>query len=81
MVDRKECPRQASLESRKERIQAEKALVVAEMAVAPERIQKRLERIGNVETGAWLTVVPDRLNNILLSMEEIRDNLCLCYGM
>eukprot|EP00957_Ditylum_brightwellii_P062049 4708624-Ditylum_brightwellii.AAC.1 len=33
------------------------------------------------KTGVWLTVVPDRLNGMELSEEEIRDNLRLCYGL
>eukprot|EP00957_Ditylum_brightwellii_P188392 14341861-Ditylum_brightwellii.AAC.1 len=47
-------------------------------AAGPVRCHK-LERTKN--TGAWLTVVPDRLNGTELSAEEIRDNLRLRYGL
>ena len=62
-------------------IEAEKVLVAHQMAAAPKQINKRLDQIRNLETGAWLTVLPDRHNNILLSMENMWDNLYLCYGM
>ena len=31
--------------------------------------------------GAWLSVVPHHLNGTELSLEELRDNLCLRYGL
>ena len=46
---------------------------------ASKAVVKRMKRIG--ETGAWQTVMPNRLNGTLISMEEIRDNLRLHYGM
>ena len=70
-----------SREAPKLRIEGEKALVAAQLATAPKRVQKRLERIGCGETGSWLTVVPERRNDTLLSMEEMRDNLRLRYGV
>ena len=51
------------------------------MAVAPKRVHKQLERIRSVEMCSWLTMVPERRNDTLLYKEEIRDNLCLRYGM
>eukprot|EP00957_Ditylum_brightwellii_P005165 393592-Ditylum_brightwellii.AAC.1 len=34
-----------------------------------------------MRTGAWLTVIPNRMNGTALSEEEFQDNLCLRYGM
>jgi hypothetical protein len=33
------------------------------------------------ETGAWLTVIPDRLNGTDLSADEFRDSLLLRFGL
>eukprot|EP00978_Attheya_sp_CCMP212_P004554 scaffold9935_cov28-Attheya_sp.AAC.1 len=33
------------------------------------------------ETGAWLTVMPDRLNGTDLSADEFRDSLLLRFGL
>ena len=32
-------------------------------------------------SGAWLTAVPYRLNDMNLTREELRDSLCLWYGI
>jgi len=44
-----------------------------------EREARRLDRA--CQTGAWLTVLPTRLNGTELSAEEFRDNLRLRYGL
>ena len=75
LVEHQECTRRAGRNARKLRIEGEKALVAAQLAVAPKRIQKRLEKIGCGETGSWLTMVPEQRNDTLLSKEEIQDNL------
>jgi hypothetical protein len=67
--------------AQKLRIEEEKALVAAQMTLAPKRVKKRLEPIGSGKTVSWLTVVPERRNDTLLSMEEIQDNPRLRYGM
>ena len=75
----KACVRQAGAKARKERVDGEKEVVRGMMALASKAVKKRLERIG--QTGAWLTMIPNRLNNTLLSMEEWRDNARLRYGL
>eukprot|EP00957_Ditylum_brightwellii_P051733 3922803-Ditylum_brightwellii.AAC.1 len=44
-------------------------------------VVKRHKLTRATKTGAWLTVVPDRLNGMELSEEEFRDNLRLHYGL
>jgi hypothetical protein len=41
--------------------------------------RRRMERAS--ETGAWLTVMPDRLNGTDLSADEFRDSLLLRFGL
>ena len=41
--------------------------------------QKRLLRVE--ECGACITVTPNKLHGTLLLKNEMRDNLCLCYGI
>ena len=78
-VAHKACVRQAGAKARKERVDGEKKVVRGMMELASKAVKKRLERIG--QTGAWLTMIPNRLNGTLLSMEEWRDNARLRYGM
>ena len=53
--------------------------MVKEMISSSSKIvAKRLVRIG--KTGAWLTVMLNKLNNTVLSMEEWRDNARIRYG-
>ena len=40
---------------------------------------KRLEQVG--ETGAWLSVIPNRFDGTELSREEFQDNLAIRYGL
>ena len=60
------------------------------MHVELEEMVRRKELAGGQErnhlhratrNGAWLSVVPHRLNGTELSREEFRDNLCLRYGL
>jgi hypothetical protein len=51
-VEHQECTRRAGRKARKLRIEGEKALVAAQLAAAPKRVQKRLKRIGCGETGS-----------------------------
>ena len=44
-MEHQECTRRAGREARKLKIKGEKALVAAQLAAAPKRVQKRLERI------------------------------------
>ena len=74
-MEDQECTRWAGRNARKLGIEGEKALVAAKLAAVPKRVQKRLKRIGSGKTGSWLTVVPERRNDTLLSMEKMRDNL------
>ena len=78
MVEHQKCTRRAGRGAQKLRIEGEKALVAAQLAVAPKRVQKRLKPIRSGETNSWLTVVPKRRNDTLLSMEEMQANLHLC---
>ena len=57
-MEHQECTHRAGHNTGKQRIKEEKALVVAQLATAPKRVQKRLDRIGSSETGYYLTVVP-----------------------
>jgi hypothetical protein len=43
------------------------------------KVAKRLERMG--ETGAWLSVIPNRFDGTELSREEFQDNLAIHYGL
>ena len=81
LVEYQECTHRAICNARKLKIRRKKVLVATHVAAAPKRVQKQLKRIVSGKTGSWLTVVPERRNDILLSKEEIRDNLRLCYGM
>ena len=78
-VEHKQCVRQAGAKARKERVESESEFVKVLMAGSSKAEKKRLERIG--ETGAWLTAMPNLLNNTLLSAEEWRDNARLRYGL
>ena len=80
-MEHKECIRRAGRDARKLRIKGEKALVAAQMATAPTRIHTQLKYIGSDETGSWLTVLHERRTDTLLSKEEMRNDLCLRYGM
>ena len=60
------------------------------MSVDLAEIFKRQGQTGGQEenllhratrNGAWLSAVPHRLNGTELSQEELRDNLCLRYGL
>ena len=75
----KECVRAAGAAYRKERVKGEQAFVAELKGKAKKDVRRRLERIG--ETGAWLTVAPNKLAGNLLSAEEWRDNTRLRYGM
>ena len=67
-VEHKACVCLAGATARKERVASEKEVVTEMMGQASKAVKKRLERIG--QTGAWLTMIPNRLNGTLLSMEE-----------
>jgi hypothetical protein len=79
LVSHKQCVRKAGASARKERVDAEKVFVKETMELAPRSVRKRLGRVD--ETGAWLTVTPNKLNGSLLSAEEWCDNACLRYGL
>ena len=60
------------------------------MSVELAEIFKRQEQAGGQEknrlhratqNGAWLSAVPHLLNRTELSREELRDNICLRYGL
>ena len=78
-VEHKACVRTAGAKARKERVDGEKEAVKGMMVGASRMLKKRLERIG--ETGAWISMTPNRLNGTLLSMEEWRDNARVCYDL
>ena len=70
--------REAGAEARKEKVEGEVAVVKEMISSSSKIVAKRLVRIG--KTGAWLTVMPNKLNNTVLSMEEWRDNARIRYG-
>ena len=74
-----QCVRKASTAARKERVDAEKVFVESMAASASRPIKKRLARIGL--TGAWITQMPMKLNDTILSKDEFFDNIRLRYGM
>ena len=73
------CVRKAGAMARKERVDGETAVVKGMMIGATKLVRKRLERIG--ETGAWLTVLSDKLYETCLSAEEWRDNARIRNGL
>jgi len=78
-VNHRICVRTAGATARKDRIEREMEMVKAMMATSSKVVRKRLERIG--DTGAWLTVLPDKLYKTCLSADEWRDNARLRNGM
>jgi hypothetical protein len=45
------------------------------------KVDKCLERMGEGETGAWLSVIPNCFDRMESSREEFQDNLAIRYGM
>ena len=43
--------------------------------------QERNHLYRATRNGAWISAVPHRLNDMELSWEELRDNICLIYGL
>jgi len=71
--------RAASQAARKERIEEEQAFVEELKGRGSRKDKRRLGRTG--ETGAWLSVMPSRRYNTLLSQEEFQDNVRLRFGL
>ena len=78
-MEHKQCVRDAGRRARKECMAEEAAFVGELKEKASKAVAKRLERIG--EAGAWLTVLPNKLDGTLLSAEEWGDNARLRYGL
>jgi hypothetical protein len=57
----------------------EEVLLSVIKAAASQMAARRMERAKL--TGAWLTVMPDKLNGTVLSAEEFRDSLRLRFGL
>ena len=77
----KQCARAASQAARKERIEEEQAFIeeLKERWRGSANARRRLARAG--ETGAWLTVMPSRRYDSILSREEFQDNVRLRFGL
>eukprot|EP00804_Cyclotella_cryptica_P015834 CCRYP_006342-RC/>CCRYP_006342-RC protein AED:0.25 eAED:0.25 QI:0/-1/0/1/-1/1/1/0/270 len=73
------CVRGAGNAGRKARIEDGKAVVEDISQRRGPKVRKRLERM--METGAWLTAIPDRMSGTELSLQEWHDNISLRYGM
>mgnify|MGYP006186617991 CR=1 FL=1 len=73
------CVRGAGTAARKERIADGKEVVEDISQRRGPKVRKRLERM--METGAWLTAIPDRMSGTELSFQEWHDNISLRYGM
>ena len=63
---------------RRAEIRAEEALTAA-LERAPVLHARCLRRAA--KTGAWLTVLPSKVNGTELGPQEWRDYFCLCYGL
>ena len=77
----KQCARAASQAARKERIEEEQAFIeeLKERWRSSANARRQLARAG--ETGAWLTVMPSRRYDSILSREEFQDNVRLRFGL
>eukprot|EP00804_Cyclotella_cryptica_P030400 CCRYP_008488-RD/>CCRYP_008488-RD protein AED:0.23 eAED:0.23 QI:0/-1/0/1/-1/1/1/0/262 len=73
------CVRGAGNAGRKARIEDGKAVVEDISQRRGPKVRKRLERM--METGAWLTAIPDRMSGTELSLQEWHDNVSFRYGM
>ena len=78
-IAHKQCARAASQATRKERIEEEQAFIEELKGRVSRKDKRRLGRTG--ETGAWLSVMPSRRYNTLLSQEEFQDNARLRFGL
>jgi len=73
------CVREAGNQARQARLKAEAAYLDGLKVSGGRKMAKRLERMG--ETGAWLSVIPNRFDGTELSREEFQDNLAIRYGL
>eukprot|EP00804_Cyclotella_cryptica_P022225 CCRYP_020341-RA/>CCRYP_020341-RA protein AED:0.41 eAED:0.41 QI:0/0/0/0.66/0/0/3/0/301 len=73
------CVRGGGNAGRKARIEDGKAVVEDISQRRGPKVQKRLERM--METGPWLTTIPDPMSGTELSLQEWHDNISLRYGM
>ncbi len=69
----------AGNEARKARLKGEQDTLDGLKESGGRKIAKHLEPMG--ETGAWLSVFPNRFDETELSREEFQDNLTICYGL
>ena len=72
------CAKEALANARSERVTDEMA-TLSVLGQRNKSVQRRNKRAGHA--GAWLTVIPNRLNGTILSAEEFRDNLRLRYNI
>ena len=61
------------------KVHAARKSMMAHIHDKPHAVQRRVKR--STKCGAWLTVMPQRLNGTVLTGEEFRDALRLRYGM
>ena len=52
----------------------------ASMPALGEQTQRSLRRAKDFSTGAWLSAMPSEKNDTVLSAQEFRDGLALCYN-
>eukprot|EP00957_Ditylum_brightwellii_P134673 10266882-Ditylum_brightwellii.AAC.1 len=74
----KECVQLGSWAAMQSRLQQE-MVEVGRQQVGGKEVEHKLTRA--MQTGAWLTVIPNCMNGTALLAEEFRDNFCLRYGM
>ena len=78
-VGHRVCVRKSSLASRRAKMYVKLGELARRKKLAGYQEMKRLHRATS--NGAWLSAVSHRLNGTELSQEELRDNLCLQYGL
>ena len=69
----------AGSEARMARLKEEQVNLNGLKESGGRKVAKHLEWMG--ETGAWLSVIPNRFDGTELSREEFQDNLTFCYGL
>ena len=78
-VGHRACIRKASLAAGCAKIHVELGKLARQKELARYQERNRLHRATRI--GSCLSAVPHRLNGTELSQEELRDNLCLRYGL
>ena len=78
-VVHRECVRRASLAARRENMHVKLGDLDRQKELAGVQDSNCIHRA--TRNGAWLSAIPHHLNGTVLSQEELRDNICLRYGL